>query len=343
MYKDFYKLREDPFSLTPNPRFVYMTAQHREALSGLIYSVFTRPGLTVLAGEVGTGKTLLLYTLVGLLKKKHSFAIGMCTNPALSKEEFYDLVLTQFGVECPSTLKNRQLAALQEHLSRSHAEGKPSLLIVDEAQRLSPELLEEIRLLMNLETPNRKLLEIIMAGQPEMMDILRRPEFRQLKQRVSYFCRLEPLKLEELGEYIGHRLNRAGLPNQTLFSKAVVEAIHTYTKGIPRLVNTLCDNALQAGFALQTPHIPISIIEDVAKDLDMLPAVSQAGQPAGDRKHSNPFLEKLPPNHSPSNGSSSKHPGKQESETSPQRIPFESYDARQSSLGFLARLVGRWG
>jgi general secretion pathway protein A len=343
LYKDFYKLREDPFSLTPNPRFVYMTLQHREALSGLIYSVFTRPGLTVLAGEVGTGKTLLLYTLVGLLKKKHSFVIGMCTNPALTREEFYDFVLAQFGVECPSPLKSRQLAALQEGLSKNQAEGKPCLLIVDEAQRLSSELLEEIRLLMNLETPNRKLLEIIMAGQPEMMDILRRPEFRQLKQRVSYFCKLEPLKLEELGEYICHRLSRAGLPNQTLFSQAVVEAIYTYTKGIPRLVNTLCDNALQAGFALQSPHMTIPIIEDAAKDLDMLPSAPQVDEAVEDREPPNPFLDKFSQNNSPSNGSSAERPRKQDSKIPPLRIPFEGYDARQSSLGFLARLVGRWG
>ena len=342
MYKNYYKLIEDPFSLTPDPRFVYMTSQHREALSGLIYSVFTRPGLTVLAGEVGTGKTMLLYTLLGLLEKRR-FVTGMCTNPALSREEFYDFVLTRFGVDCPSTLKSRQLVALQEGLSKNQEEGRPCVLIVDEAQRLSPEVLEEIRLLMNLETPSRKLLEIIMAGQPELMDTLRRPEFRQLKQRVSYFCKLEPLSLEELGEYIGHRLNRAGVANQTLFPKPVVQSIYEYTKGIPRLVNTLCDNALQAGFALQSPHVTVSIIEDAAKDLDMLPERSRADHPGGDRKVANPFLVRPPQTVPPANGSSAERPGQGEAKMPPIRIPLESYDARQKSLGFLARLVGGWG
>lgn len=345
MYKNYYKLSEDPFSLTPNPRFVYMTSQHREALSGLIYGLFTRPGLTVLAGEVGTGKTLMLYTLLALLEKR-SFVTGMCTNPALTREEFYDFVLTRFGVDCSSTLKNRQLGALQEVLSKNQAEGKPCVLIVDEAQRLSPELLEEIRLLMNLETPNRKLLEIIMAGQPELIDTLRRSEFRQLKQRVSYFCRLEPLKPEEVGEYIAHRLKRAGLPNQTLFGKPVAEAICRYTNGIPRLVNTLCDNALRAGFALQSPHITIPIVEEAAKDLDMLatPNPAPADQPdQPDGSPPNPFLTNFSQNHPPSNGSSVERPGQRASQIPPPRIPLESYDARQTSLGFLARLVGRWG
>jgi type II secretory pathway predicted ATPase ExeA len=284
---------------------------------------------------------MLLYTLLELLEKRR-FVTGLCTNPTLSKEEFFDFVLERFGVDCPSSLKNRQLAALQEGLSRNQAEGKPCLLIVDEAQRLSPELLEEIRLLLNLETPDRKLLEIIMAGQPELMDTLRRPEFRQLKQRVSYFCKLEPLNLGELGEYITHRLDRAGVPNQTLFPKPVVQAVYSYTKGIPRLVNTLCDNALQAGFALQSPHITLSIVEDAAKDLDMLTERPRVDHLDGEGRLANPFLVGSSQSHSPSNGSSAERPP-QSDKVSPAHIPLESYEARQGSLGFFARLVGRRG
>ena len=342
MYKKFYSLKQDPFSLTPDPEFVYMTSKHREALSGLIYSAFTRPGLTLLVGEVGTGKTTLLYTLLGLLEKRR-FATGICTNPTLSREEFYDFILAQLGVECSSSLKSRQLIALQESLSRNRADGRPSILIVDEAQRLSPELLEEIRLLMNLETPRQKLLEIIMAGQPELMDTFRRPEFRQLKQRVSYYCKLEPLSLDELTEYINHRLSHAGLPNQTLISKPVFQTIFEYTKGFPRLVNTLCDNALQAGFAVQSPRITVSIVEEAAKDLDLLPEPYRAERTGGIPPVSNPFLSRSPRNHPPSKESSVLPPGPSAIRVPPMRIPLESYEARQKSFGFLARLVGRWG
>src|SRR5262245_17294229 len=156
MYLGFFNLKELPFRLSPDPSFMCMTPQHREALSGLIYSVCTQPGLTVLVGEAGTGKTTLLYALLGLLEKRR-FVTAMCTNPTLTREEFYDLLLIKFGVECQSTLKSRQLNALQEMLTRNRADGRPSLLIVDEAQRLPMELLEEIRLLLNMETPREKL------------------------------------------------------------------------------------------------------------------------------------------------------------------------------------------
>src|SRR5262245_41707072 len=175
MYLGFYNLKAFPFRLSSDPSFMCMTPQHREALSGLIYSVQTQPGLTVLVGEAGTGKTTLLYSLLQLLERRR-FVTAICTNPTLTREEFYDFLMVKFGVECQSTLKSRQLTAFQEVLSRNRADGKPSLLIVDEAQRLPMELLEEIRLLLNIETPREKLLEIIVSGQPELGDILARPE-----------------------------------------------------------------------------------------------------------------------------------------------------------------------
>lgn len=272
MYKAFYKLKEDPFRLTPDPAFLYMTAQHREAFSGLVYSVCTRPGLTVLVGEAGTGKTTLLYTLASLLEKRR-FITAMCTNPTLTREEFYDLLLIKLGVQSGSPLKSRQLVALQETLLRNRADRRPSVLIVDEAQRLSADVLEEIRLLLNLETPQEKLLEIIVAGQPELTEIFRRSELRQLKQRVSCICKLEPLSLEDLREYLRFRLTRAGLPEQTLFPGPTIQMLHDYTQGIPRLVNTLCDAALRTGFALQSPTITVSMIREAAKDLELTPSV----------------------------------------------------------------------
>jgi general secretion pathway protein A len=254
-----------------------MTSQHREAFSGLVYSICTRPGLTVLVGEAGTGKTTLLYTLLGLLEKRR-FVTAMCTNPTLTREEFYDLLLVKLGVECSSSLKSRQLIALQDALLRNRADGRPSVLIVDEAQRLPLVLLEEIRLLLNLETPREKLLQVIVAGQPEFTEILRRNELRQLKQRVSCYCKLEPLSLQQLREYVHHRLARAGLPQQRLFSETTLQAIYEHSRGIPRLVNSLCDSALQTGFALQSPVITVAIVREAARDLDLTPP----GAPADD-------------------------------------------------------------
>src|SRR5690242_9703073 len=186
-----------PFRLTSDPAFMYMTGSHREALAGLVYSACTRPGLMVLTGEAGTGKTTLLYSLLGLLEKRR-FVTALCTNPVLTREELFDFLMEKFAVNCTSTSKSRQLSALQQTLLRTRGEGKPSVLIVDEAQRLSHELLEEIRLLLNLETPNEKLLQIMIAGQPELTDILAQPQLRQFKQRMSCHCKLAPLTLDEV-------------------------------------------------------------------------------------------------------------------------------------------------
>ena len=354
MYEKFYNLKQNPFSLTPDPEFVCMTEQHREALSGLIYSVCTRPGLTLLVGEVGTGKTTLLYTLLGFLEKKQ-YRSAFCCNPLLSSGEFYDYLLSTLQVPCASSLKSQQLIALKESLLRNHAAGKASVLIVDEAQKLSVELLEEIRLLTNLETPRQKLLQIIMAGQPEVAGMLNRPELRQLKQRINYYCRLEPLTLEEVAEYVQHRLGRAGLLNQNLFSRVVVEAIHGYTKGIPRLVNTLCDNALQNAFAIQSPNVTASIIQEAACDLDLLPVPLEEEYDPAQRKGPAPLPETLRRSRNLAAAPAVLVPNfTRESESlvrtralgselkQPARIPLENYAARQKSLGFLAGLLDLW-
>ena len=338
MYQEFYSLKENPFRLSPDPSFMCMTDQHQEALSGLIYSVCTRPGLTVLVGEAGTGKTTLLYALLGLLEKR-GFITAMCTNPTLTRQEFYDLVVMKFGVECASFLKSRQLAALEERLRRNRMDGRPSVLIIDEAQRLSPELLEEVRLLLNLETPREKLLEIIMAGQPELSEILRRPELRQLKQRVSCICRLQPLTIEDLKEYLHHRVTRAGLPKQSLFSGDMIQLIFEYTDGIPRLVNSLCDSALQTGFALRSAQITRAILEEAAKDLDLLrtapapvniPSLAEAPSVFPEAPPTPPASNGVP--HDAGNGHAA----------SVGRVPFENYQTNEKSFRFFSNLIERW-
>ena len=164
MYQRFYNLKENPFRLTPDPAYLYMTAQHREVLAGLVYTAWTRSGLAVLVGEAGTGKSTLLNALIALLQKRR-FVTAVCTNPVLTRQEFFDLLILKFNIDCSSPLKSRQLVSLQECLQRHRRDGRPCILIIDEAQRLPVDLLEEIRLLLNLETTKEKLLPIILAGQ----------------------------------------------------------------------------------------------------------------------------------------------------------------------------------
>jgi general secretion pathway protein A len=302
-----------------------MTAQHREALSGLVYSVRERRGLTVLSGEAGTGKTTLLYVLRSFLEKER-VVTALCTNPMLTREELFDLLMVQFDVPCSSPFKNRQLVALQETLLRYRAEGRHAVFVVDEAQRLSPELLEDIRLLLNLETPQEKLLEIILSGQPELADVLRRPELRQLKQRISCMCKLEPLTLEELREYVHHRLTQAGLTQQNLFFEEAILAVFEYTRGIPRLVNSLCDSALQTGFGLRSPRITISIVREAARDLDLHSNRTEIDWPCNGNNRAAAPLHAVPSER-------------------PVPVSFlgtpDGYAARQKSLGFLANLFGK--
>jgi general secretion pathway protein A len=339
MYEAFYKLKENPFRLTPDPGYMYMTPHHREALAGLFYSAYTRPGLTVLVGEAGTGKTTLLHALLRALEKGR-FAVAFCNNPTLNRKEFYDIVLAKLNVDCGSLLKSRQLIALQDSLLRYREEGRRPVLIVDEAQKLSPELLEEIRLLLNLETPREKLLDIIIAGQPELADMLHRPDLRQLKQRISRICKLEPLGLHELKNYLTHRLAHAGLnPNQKLFSDETIPLMYEITQGIPRLVNSLCDAALQTGFAAQSPRITPVILREAARDLELTAravATTSANGTAHELSPALPapaaFATAAAP---PVNGWI--HRQRDEEREDP------DYDVRErKKSGFLANLIGRW-
>ena len=342
MYQEFYNLKQDPFRLTPDPRFLYLTAQHREALSGLIYSVMSRPGLTLLVGEAGTGKTTLLYTLRALLEKRQA-CVALCVNPTLSTDEFYDFLLAKIGAISPSSSKSQQLMALEKTLLKNQAEKKLTILVIDEAHQLPLELLEEVRLLLNLETPQEKLLEIIMAGQPELSEVFRLPALRQLKQRVSYVCKLKSLSAGELREYIHHRLHCAGGTDTALFPDATIRAIFRYTSGIPRLVNTICDNALQIGFALQSREITGSIVEEAATDLELIPFPPPAeAAPNNNKKAGAVGLFPSAATPHPAAPAPARGLGLASELTPPRRMPLESYSDRQKSLGFLAGLMELW-
>lgn len=344
MYQGFYHLKENPFQLSPDPAYLCMTAQHREALAGLVYSLCNHVGLAVLVGEAGTGKTTLLYSMLNLLERRR-FVTALLNNPTMSRAEFYDFMLAKLDVDCPSPLKSRQLIALEEALRRNLAAGKPTVLIVDEAQRLPTELLEEIRLLLNMETPREKLLRMVVSGQQELFEILRRPEMRQLKQRISCLCKLDPLSLPELQEYVNHRLLVAGAPSQTLFSHEHLALIHAYTRGIPRLVNSLCDGALRTGFGMQSRLISDDIIHEAAKDLDLDFEIEMDSMEEDRPQPQTARIEeglRLPLVGASQPASVHGGNGAQSNGGQGAPLPLESYASRQKSLGFFAGLMDRW-
>jgi general secretion pathway protein A len=343
LYQGFYRLKENPFRLSPDPAYLCMTLQHREAMAGLVYSLCSDVGLAVLVGEAGTGKTTLLNSVLNLLERRR-FVAAMINNPTMRREEFYDFMLAKLEVECASPLKSRQLLALEGALRQNLEAGKPSVLIVDEAQRLPRELLEEIRLLLNLETPREKLLRVVISGQQELMDILRRPEMRQFKQRVSCLCKLEPLTLGELQEYVNHRLLLAGMPAQTLFSEEHIALIHAYTGGIPRLINSLGDGALRTGFGMQSRVITEAIIDEAAKDLDLdlhFELVEDPGTGPEEASIEKRDRARMAMSAAPEAGVHRSN-GTQRKGAVATQIPLESYASRQKSLGFFADLMDRW-
>jgi general secretion pathway protein A len=269
MYRKFYGLTRNPFELSPDPFFFFPTPSHNEALATLSYAVLQQKGFVVVTGEVGTGKTLLLRCLLDAFNQKR-VAFAFVYNPMLSVQDFLGHVLSDLGLPAART-KRESLAQLNNYLMARSQRGAVTALVVDEAQLLSWELLEEIRLLTNLETTKHKLLQIVLAGQPELDRRLDSPELRQLKQRIGLRCRLEPLKLDELRGYIQRRLELAGA-NSTwtvLFPEKTVHAIHRCSRGIPRLANTLCENSLVASYGMHAQGVTPEIVEEVAEELRM--------------------------------------------------------------------------
>jgi general secretion pathway protein A len=269
MYGQFFGLSEAPFDLTPDPRFLFLTPHLREALSNLRYGLATSKGFTVLLGDAGTGKTTLVRAaLTGLGDVASRYVL--VSNPTLDRAEFYEFLAAEFGFsERAATSKTRFLFELEEDVKQRFARGGLTGLIVDEAQSMPHELLEEIRLLGNIETPTSKLLNIVLSGQPELADRLNEPSLRQLKQRVALRCELKPLTLDEVAAYISGRLRIAGGSPEQVFTAQAVRAIHQASGGIPRSVNVLCDNALVSGFALQVKPINVALVAEVCRDFDL--------------------------------------------------------------------------
>jgi general secretion pathway protein A len=267
MYKAFYKLQRNPFEITPDPTFLFPTTRHNEALASLYYGVTAHRGFVVLTGEVGTGKTLIVRSLLGLVQRR-DVAFALIFNPSLSPLEFMRYIAGDFGLQVTGKAKDELIHVLNEFLLQRHKKGLTTLLVVDEAHYLSAEILEEIRLLTNLETSQQKLLQIVLAGQPELDQKLDSHELRQLKQRIALRCHLDALSLDETKEYMHRRLEISGAPAASeIFSEAAIEAVFSHSRGIPRLINTVCENALLSGYAKQAGTIDKEIIDGVARDL----------------------------------------------------------------------------
>jgi general secretion pathway protein A len=266
MYNAFFGFSESPFSLSPDPAFFYRSERHEEALANLVYGVQARKGFIVLSGEVGTGKTTMLECLRDYLEANF-IEFAFLFNSRINSEQFFEMIAYDLDLPCSRTSKTEVLFALNTLLVEQAQDGKTVVLIVDEAHNLEWEVLEEIRLRGNLENRNGKLLQIVLAGQPELDRKLDAPNLRQLKQRVVLRCNLAPFALREAVEYIDSRMSRVGMPDQKVFSEELMAEIHLRAQGIPRLINGVCDNLLLTAFAMETKVCTVEMLDEVCRDM----------------------------------------------------------------------------
>jgi general secretion pathway protein A len=268
MYYQHFGLNKNPFSMTPDPSSLYLTNAHREAIAGLSYGALSRKGFVVLTGEAGTGKTTLLRRLVEL-SKESSARCSVVFNPLLTPAEFLELLLFNFGMRDMPASKTQRLLKLEELLLETHRNRKTAVLIVDEAHKLSHEVFEEIRLLTNFETGEDKLLQIVLAGQPELKAVLNHPDLWQLKQRIAVRLHVDPLAARQVGAFITYRWTRFGGAEPHAFTPEAVGLIAQWSRGIPRLVNSICDSALLLAFSQNKKRVEANEVLEVVRDLDL--------------------------------------------------------------------------
>ena len=290
MYKSFFHLVRNPFDLTPDPNYFVSTKRHNEALAALYYGIRWHKGFVVVTGEVGTGKTLLLRCLLRLLKESKDIAYAYVFNGLLSPTEFLQYVLSDLGLQVSGKNKSELLLDLGQLLVARGSKSQTTVLIVDEAHLLSEEILEEIRLLSNLETVDDKLLQIVLVGQPELDQKLDSLGLRQLKQRIALRARLAPLDISETEAYIEKRLEIAGadLQGDPIFPVNTKAAVYRHSKGLPRLINTICENALISAYAGRRSYVSPEIIEDVAREFRLDTALQRDEEQIGTVSESKP-------------------------------------------------------
>lgn len=271
MYTAYYGLKEEPFRLTPDPRFLHLAEPHRDVLTRLVEGVLLRKGMLMLCGSAGTGKTTLLHTSLQLLShrsvSKHPVISAFLTNPTLTPAELLEAIMDELEVKCLSTSKPRQLAALHEALLVAHRAGGTAVLFIDEAHLLTPQLLEEIRLLSNMDSYSGKLLQIVLSGQPEMLTLLARREMSAFLQRIATRCQLRPLSAPETRAYVAERLHVAGLRGTSPFTGLALEEIQHRTNGVPRLINLVSDACLWIGYRTQRSQVGVDVVGEAAATL----------------------------------------------------------------------------
>ena len=268
MYESYYGLKKNPFSIVPDPQYLYLGTSHREALSQLLYGIKEKKGFIVLTGEVGTGKTILLHYLLDKINTDGQTKAVFLFNPKLSVDDFIHYILRDLGVDAENATKGKALYLLSQTLRAILQKGGQFILFVDEAQSLGQELLEEVRLLSNLETTEARMIQIVLVGQPELDELFKQPRFRQIKQRINLRYHLRPLSYHETEEYIEKRLKITGAKNP-LFTRRAVKEIYDYSGGVPRLINILCDNSLLNAFASDLTVVDTECVEEAAKDLQI--------------------------------------------------------------------------